>query len=66
MVSELDLYSVLYFLDSASKPSEADQVRQFEEHMLKQILQVKAIKQPIAEGDNFFIKALSSDICVIL
>ena len=37
-VDELDLYSIMHFFEMASKPAKAEEVRQFEDQMLKQIL----------------------------
>jgi Ca2+-binding EF-hand superfamily protein len=63
-VDELDLYSIMYFFENAVKPEKATEVRNFEQQMFKQIIQVEANTDRIYY-DNLFIKALSSDICVI-
>lgn len=59
-VDELDLYSIIHFFETAGKPAKAEEVRQFEEQMLKQILQVKVNSQ---ETLSLFTKAISHDIC---
>jgi hypothetical protein len=39
-VDELDLYSIMHFFETVNKPAKAEEVRYFEEQMMKQILQV--------------------------